>query len=537
MWEGATMIVFQVTRSRLALSSASLAILLAAAPPAAAAVTYDVDAAQDYCVSVGGQVQERQATWNTNSDPEQWVDLGRTLEVCRFEADDEAGSRIYVDLLTLWSEAPSLAAAAYLAKVPMSDESPPGNPATYYCADLGGSAQWGTGAAGGGWVNLEDPDDPVLALCVFPDGSAIDEWGIAYYSGGAVRGADLAPLFRADTSAFPPIFAGGMATEASTGDLNTAAAEAPVSAAAGGVVEVTNADGTLTTIAFPAGSVSEDMTVVVTPLNVPTTDKGAPLTPGVLVEQKGNEGQHLQLASPAIVTFAIKGQVPEQAAIVTFTDPETAQPLTSSISKQGKKSMVTAFVSSFSETTVDGDPGEWGDLAPLTPDHRWSLTVSDSDSRTVQKVEMSLTAEGKLKSTALTGKFAFSGMSGPLDLGLTASLDEGPIAGSLDSTKISGEAKLDDCWVQVANMKKGTFWVRGNGNLFVSGSATLTAQAKVGDTTSTKDFTGDSTSAVKIGVKASSVPAEVGGSVPATFTIYDGGYAWEYRSTLTWVSK
>ena len=34
------------------------------------------------------------------------------------------------------------------------------------------------------------------------------------------------------------------------------------------------------------------------------------------------------------------------------------------------------------------------------------------------------------------------------------------------------------------------------------------------------------------------MPAKVGGSVPATFTIYwNGGYAWQYESTLTRVSK
>ncbi len=426
--------VFRMSQTRGALPLAGLLALLGAASPVSASVTFDVDAAQDYCVSVGGQVQERAATWNTNSDPAQWVDLGRTMEMCRFKADDEAGSRIYVDLLTLWSESPSLAAAAYLAKVPMSDELPPGNPASYHCAGLGGSSQWGTGAAGGGWVDPDDPDDQVAAMCVFPDGSAIDEWGIAYYSGGVVRGADLAPLFRADSAAFPPIFSSSEATDAEAGDLDAAslAAEAQVSAAIGGVVEVTNIDGALTTIAFPAGSVSEDMTVVVTPLSEPTTDKGAPLTPGVLVEQKGFQGQHLQLARPAIVTFTITGEVPQQAGVVTFTDPETAQPLASSISKQGKSTMVTAFVSSFSETTVDGDPGEWGPLAPLTPDHRWSLSVSDTDSRTVQKIEMSLGAKGTLKSTALTGKFAFNGMSGPLDLEIAASFDEGPLTGTLE---------------------------------------------------------------------------------------------------------
>ena len=70
--------------------------------------------------------------------------------------------------------------------------------------------------------------------------------------------------------------------------------------------------------------------------------------------------------------------------------------------------------------------------------------------------------------------------------------------------------------------------MRGTGNLFVEGSATLTAQAKAGGATMSKDISaGGSVSAVKIGVKASGVPAKVGGSVPATFTIYDDGYALE----------
>jgi hypothetical protein len=54
---------------------------------------------------------------------------------------------------------------------------------------------FGPGASGGGWVAKDDPDDQVLALCMFADGSAIDEWGITYYANGTVRGADLAPLF------------------------------------------------------------------------------------------------------------------------------------------------------------------------------------------------------------------------------------------------------------------------------------------------------------------------------------------------------
>jgi hypothetical protein len=44
-------------------------------------------------------------------------------------------------------------------------------------------------------VDQDDAVDEVVALCVFPDGSAIDDWGITYYAGDVIRGADLAPLF------------------------------------------------------------------------------------------------------------------------------------------------------------------------------------------------------------------------------------------------------------------------------------------------------------------------------------------------------
>ena len=181
--------------------------LLILSPTATAQTTGELQSARDYCESVGGSVVERRATWNTNaSDTSAWVDLGRSMELCRFQTLDEDDSRISVDIWTLFSEAPSLAAAAYLSRTPMREEMPPGNPATYHCADLGGSSQFGSGPSGGGWVWMDAPIDTVLAMCVFPDGSAIDEWGIAYYAGGAVRGADLAPLFRSDIEHYPPIF-------------------------------------------------------------------------------------------------------------------------------------------------------------------------------------------------------------------------------------------------------------------------------------------------------------------------------------------
>ena len=82
-----------------------------------------------------------------------------------------------------------------------------GNPATAYCASLEASSAYGPGAGGGGWVYATDPDDPVIGMCVFPDGSMIDEWGLAYHSDGSIRGIDLAQQFvYQPTDGLPPIF-------------------------------------------------------------------------------------------------------------------------------------------------------------------------------------------------------------------------------------------------------------------------------------------------------------------------------------------
>jgi hypothetical protein len=52
-------------------------------------------------------------------------------------------------------------------------------------------------------VSDTDTVDPVLQVCVFPDRSLIDAWGITYHSWGVVRGKDLTKVFRY-RSANPP---------------------------------------------------------------------------------------------------------------------------------------------------------------------------------------------------------------------------------------------------------------------------------------------------------------------------------------------
>jgi putative hemolysin len=144
-----------------------------------------------YCMTKGGKVETRYPFYDTNSASP--LRLAGTLEVCTFTAPDR--SRITIALDTLYTSQPTLAASAYLAKVPVETAPPSANPSSIYCSKLGGTdAFGGMNAAGGGWANQDGSD--VLSLCVFPDLSAIDSWGLTYHAYGTVRGADLAPFLR-----------------------------------------------------------------------------------------------------------------------------------------------------------------------------------------------------------------------------------------------------------------------------------------------------------------------------------------------------
>lgn len=71
-----------------------------------------------------------------------------------------------------------------------------GNPASFYCTQLGGSDSFGgVSAAGGGWVKFGSIDE-VLEACIFPDDSTIDSWGLLYHSVGTIRGTDLSKVLR-----------------------------------------------------------------------------------------------------------------------------------------------------------------------------------------------------------------------------------------------------------------------------------------------------------------------------------------------------
>jgi putative hemolysin len=153
-----------------------------------------VPAPRDYCVSTGGELETRYPVYGTNNPPQDWLLLQGRQGFCQYtQASD--GSRIHISLETLFTTKPTLAALAYYAETPWNGQGN-GNPASFYCTQLGGSDSFGgVSAAGGGWVEL-NTTDVVLEACIFPDNSTIDSWGLFYHSDGIIRGIDLSTVLK-----------------------------------------------------------------------------------------------------------------------------------------------------------------------------------------------------------------------------------------------------------------------------------------------------------------------------------------------------
>jgi putative hemolysin len=167
---------------------------LVASAQTSAAKSDEPTAAETYCTTTGGVVEHRVPVYGTNGPMNSWLKLTGTEEFCQYTSSAD-GSRIHLSLLTLYSPNPTLAALAYYAADPWNGQGN-GNPASFYCTQLGGSDQFGgTTGAGGGWVELNTIDE-VLEACIFPDNSTIDSWGLFYHSDAIIRGIDLSTVLK-----------------------------------------------------------------------------------------------------------------------------------------------------------------------------------------------------------------------------------------------------------------------------------------------------------------------------------------------------
>lgn len=151
-------------------------------------------APEAYCTSTGGEVETRIPAYGTNGAVQTWLRLAGNQEFCQYTSSSD-GSRIHLSLQTLYTQQPTLAALAYYAQTPWNGQGE-GNPASFYCSQLGGSDLFGgVSAAGGGWVKFNTTDE-VLEACIFPDNSTIDSWGLFYHSDAIVRGIDLSTVLK-----------------------------------------------------------------------------------------------------------------------------------------------------------------------------------------------------------------------------------------------------------------------------------------------------------------------------------------------------
>lgn len=182
---------------RMLVATAALAGLGLALAGVASGAAAKVDKAAQYCKSKGGAVQTRYPGFG--QDAASATAFAGSARFCVFTASD--GSRISIAVATLYATKPTLAALAYLQKPPAGESGGSANPASVYCAKLGGAE-----VPGGGWISKTAKNDPVLQVCVFPDGSMIDSFGLFYHTGGTIRGANLAPLLRYKGQGAPPVF-------------------------------------------------------------------------------------------------------------------------------------------------------------------------------------------------------------------------------------------------------------------------------------------------------------------------------------------
>lgn len=165
-------------------------------PTPSPTTTSDATPEVQYCTEHGGTVVELTPSPTDATEHTDWTPIANPVAACRFQqGSGESASQLDVDLVTLYAEEPTMAAYAYLSKKPLPSGGDGANPASMLCMNLDGEELTLTPAGGSA--------DAAVTACRFGDGSFIDEWAIAYYSGGVVRGADLAELFRFDPTQVP----------------------------------------------------------------------------------------------------------------------------------------------------------------------------------------------------------------------------------------------------------------------------------------------------------------------------------------------
>lgn len=157
------------------------ALLMVTAAGAQAAPAAD---AVSYCKSTGGKVETYRFYDGAGHE------FAKPARVCNYpdaSGTDPFGHAL-IDLATLYADKPTLAALAYYGK-PAWNGKLKTTPAKDYCLQLGAAPSFQ-----GAW-SLK-PGGGQSGMCMFEDGSFMEEWTLFYNQAGTPRGVDLGTVMR-----------------------------------------------------------------------------------------------------------------------------------------------------------------------------------------------------------------------------------------------------------------------------------------------------------------------------------------------------
>jgi hypothetical protein len=309
---------------------------------------------------------------------------------------------------------------------------------------------------------------------------------------------------------------GGSSGGTASSNLDTAkAVEAEVTVAEGGMAEVDAGDGTVADVYIPPNAVTQDMTVVVTPLLKAENDNGSPLVPGISVVQKGNESQHITLDSPAFVSFTMPGKVATTAKVVSYPEGSTkGTVLPTSIVTEKGATTVTAQTPGFTIFRIDAEGN--GEGAQM-PNYKWSIDVNDSVVQNVQGARITITADGVLHSNLM-----FSDMKGFIDFDVSVWYQQGAVWAKLDSSTIEGDAEITSSALRIINKKK--FNYSGYGKITFKGNVSLDASGGGPGMSMSDSESASASSSAALTIRiTSSLPGKQNQSIPATMEVSQGG--------------
>ena len=166
------------------LARARIVLALSAIPALSSAAAAPISNPAAYCKAKGGQVEVYEYVSSGG-------EFAKQARVCNFpdaSGQDPDGHEL-VELSTLFTTKATLAALAYYGKPAWDGKRASGSPAKDYCLQLGAAA-----TVRGVWKL--DPASGEFGLCMFEDGSFMEEWTLFYNQAGIIRGVDLGTVMR-----------------------------------------------------------------------------------------------------------------------------------------------------------------------------------------------------------------------------------------------------------------------------------------------------------------------------------------------------